>query len=152
MAKPPPPESPFWKAFGAMTKLNTALFRATRGRIGGRFGKADILLLHHVGARSGTARVAPLIYLPDGDDLVLVASKGGSDRNPAWFHNLKAHPDTEVELRRQRRHVHARVATEEERERLWPRLVEIWRPYDDYQSYTERRIPLVILEPRAPAG
>jgi deazaflavin-dependent oxidoreductase (nitroreductase family) len=151
MAKPPPPESPFWKAFGAMTKVHTALFRATRGRIGGRFGRAGMLLLHHVGARSGTPRVAPLIYLPDGDDLVIVASKAGVDRNPAWFHNLLAHPDTEVELPRQRRRVRARVATDEERERLWPRLVEIWPPYEEYQSHTSRRIPLVVLEPR-PAG
>ena len=74
MPKPPPPDSPFWKVFGAVTKLNTAAFRATRGKIGGRFGKADILLLHHVGAKSGTSRVTPLIYLPDGDDLILVAS------------------------------------------------------------------------------
>src|SRR4051812_20049039 len=131
MPKPPPPSSPFWKVFGVMTKLNTAAFRATRGKVGGRFGKADILLLHHVGAKSGTARVAPLIYLPDGDDLVLVASKGGSDHHPGWFHNLQANPDTEVELRGQRRRVHARVATDEERERLWPRLVAIYKPYDD---------------------
>ncbi|UGS38080.1 nitroreductase family deazaflavin-dependent oxidoreductase [Capillimicrobium parvum] len=148
MPKPPPPDSPFWKVFGVMTKLNTAAFRATRGKVGGRFGKADILLLHHVGAKSGKSRVAPLIYLPDGDDLVLVASKGGSDRHPGWFHNLRANPDTEVELRGERRRVHARVATDEERERYWPRLVAIYKPYDDYQGYTQRRIPLVVLEPR----
>ncbi|HEU4658458.1 MAG TPA: nitroreductase family deazaflavin-dependent oxidoreductase [Capillimicrobium sp.] len=149
MPKPPPVESPFWKAWEVFTRVNVALFRASNGRIGGRIGKAPILLLHHLGARSGTHRVSPLIYLPDGDDVVIVASKGGVDRHPAWLHNLRAHPDTEVELPREgRRAVRAREATDEERERLWPRLVEIYPPYESYQGYTERRIPLVVLEPR----
>jgi deazaflavin-dependent oxidoreductase (nitroreductase family) len=112
-------------------------------------GRAPILLLHHVGARSGKQRVAPLLYLEDGDDLVIVASKGGVDTNPSWFHNLLANPDTEVELPRERRAVHARVATEDERARYWPRVVEIYKGYEDYQSYTTRKIPLVVLEPRS---
>jgi deazaflavin-dependent oxidoreductase (nitroreductase family) len=150
MPKPPPSSSPFWKLWEGLTRVNVALFRATGGRVGGRVGKAPILLLHHTGARSGTERVSPLIYLPDGDDLVVVASKGGVDRHPAWFHNLGAHPDTEVEVPREgRRAVRARVVSDEaERARLWPRLVEIYRPYESYQTYTERKIPLVVLEPR----
>lgn len=149
MPKPPPAGSPFWKAWEVFTRLNIAFFRATKGRLGGRIGKAPILLLHHVGAKSGTLRVSPLIYLPDGDDVVIVASKGGVDRHPAWLHNLRAHPETEVELPREgRRAVRAREAGEDERARLWPRLVAIYKPYADYQTYTERRIPLVVLEPR----
>lgn len=145
MPKPPPPSSPFWKIFGVVTQMNVGLFRATRGRIGGRFGKARILLLHHVGRRSGVERVAPLIYLADGDDLVVVASKGGVDSHPAWFHNVTAHPQTTVELGGERRAVVARVANDEERARLWPLVVEIYGPYESYQRHTERTIPLVIL-------
>jgi deazaflavin-dependent oxidoreductase (nitroreductase family) len=150
--KPPPLDSPFWKLWEGLTRVNIALFRATRGRVGAKMPGFDapILLLHHVGAKSGTHRVSPLIYLPDGRDLVLVASKGGVDKHPAWFHNLKANPETEVEVPRERgrRRVRARVVGDEERERLWPRLVEIYKPYAQYQTFTERKIPLVVLEPR----
>jgi deazaflavin-dependent oxidoreductase (nitroreductase family) len=125
------------------------MFRATGGRLGGRFGRAPILLLHHVGRKSGEHRVAPLLYLPDGDRFVVVASKGGVDRNPAWFHNLMANPDTEVEVPRQGRlAVRARKATDAERAELWPRLLEIYPTYAAYQRRTERQIPLVILERR----
>jgi deazaflavin-dependent oxidoreductase (nitroreductase family) len=149
MPKPPPADSRFWKLFGVATKANTALFRATNGRVGGRIGKAPVLLLHHTGAKSGTRRVTPLIYLTDGENLVVVASKGGVDKHPAWLHNLRAHPETEVELPRQgRRAVRAREAGDEERERLWPLLDRVYPPYRDYRSYTERVIPLVVLEPR----
>jgi deazaflavin-dependent oxidoreductase (nitroreductase family) len=148
MAKPPPAHSPMWKVLIGVGALNTLVFRATKGRIGGRMRGAPILLLHHVGAKSGTERVAPLLYLEDGEDLIIVASKGGVDVNPAWFHNLRAHPDTEVELGSERRAVHARVATDEERDHYWPRMVELYKGYADYQTYTERKIPLVVLEPR----
>jgi F420H(2)-dependent quinone reductase len=149
--RPPPSSSPFWKAWEVFTRFNLHAYRLSGGKVGGRIGKAPILLLHHRGARSGTERISPLIYLPDGNDAVVVASKGGTDRNPAWFHNLKAHPDTLVEIGRERRRVRARVAEPAERERLWPRVVEIYPSYEDYATYTERTIPLVILEP-APGG
>jgi F420H(2)-dependent quinone reductase len=143
------PESPlFWKAWEAGTRLNVALFRATKGRVGGRMGKAPILLLHHVGAKSGTKRVSPLLYLPDGERLVIVASKGGVQKNPAWFHNLMANPDTQVELGRETRTVRARRAGDAERAELWPRLVELYSNYAEYQRNTDRVIPLVILDPR----
>jgi deazaflavin-dependent oxidoreductase (nitroreductase family) len=143
------PESPvFWKAFGAMAKANTWIYRRTGGKVGGRMGRAPILLLHHVGAKSGTKRVTPLLHLPDGERVVIVASKGGVQKNPAWFHNLKAHPETEVEIGRERRPVRARVAEGEEREGLWRRLVEIYPNYAEYQRNTDRRIPVVVLEPR----
>lgn len=149
MPKPPPPGSPFWKAWEVMTRGHIGLFRVSGGRVGGRMPVtgSPILLLHHVGAKSGKHRVSPLIYVPDGEDVAIVASKGGVNRHPAWFHNLRANPDTEVELPREgRRRVRARVAEGEERERLWAKAVEIYKPYAEYQTYTERRIPVLVLE------
>ena len=151
MPKPPPPESPFWKVFGAATVLNKKLFQLTKGRVGGRLPgtQAPILILHHVGAKSGQARSLPLIFARDGEDIAIVASKGGVDKHPAWFHNLKSNPDTEVELPGgERRRVRARVAEGEERERWWARAVAVYKPYDEYQTYTERQIPVVVLDRR----
>jgi F420H(2)-dependent quinone reductase len=130
---------------------HTALYRVTGGRIGqtipGVGGK--MLLLDHVGAKSGAKRTAPLLYFRDGEDVVIVASKGGYPKHPAWYHNLIANPDTTVQIGSERRAVHARVATAEERERLWPRAVKSYHGYADYQKRSKgREIPLVILEPR----
>jgi deazaflavin-dependent oxidoreductase (nitroreductase family) len=129
---------------------HTLVYRASGGLIGHKIpGAPPTLLLTHVGAKSGQKRISPLTYTKgDGDDLVLVASKGGYPKNPAWFHNLKANPDTVVQVGREHRPVHARVATPEERERLWPRVVENYSGYAEYQERTERQIPLVILERR----
>jgi F420H(2)-dependent quinone reductase len=111
-------------------------------------GSPPMLLLDHVGAKSGTRRTSPLVYAEDGDDLVLVASKGGFARHPAWFHNLRANPDTTVQVGSEKRRVRARVANEAERERLWPLAVETYAGYEGYQERTERKIPLVVLERR----
>ncbi len=146
MTKPPPASSPYWKLMNLATRVNVAIYRMSGGRLGGRVGRAPILLLHHVGRRSGKARVTPLLYLDDADGLVIVASKGGTDRHPDWFHNLMANPATTVEVGRERRRVTARQATAEERERLWRRLVEIYPSYATYQSHTDRLIPIVLLE------
>ncbi len=108
-----------------------------------------MLLLDHVGAKSGTKRTSPLLYVRDGDDLVIVASKGGHPKHPAWYHNLMANPETTVQVGSHRVEVHARVATPEERERLWPLAVAGYSGYEDYQVRSKgREIPLVILEPR----
>jgi deazaflavin-dependent oxidoreductase (nitroreductase family) len=107
-----------------------------------------MLLLDHVGAKSGKKRTSPLLYGRDSGNFVIVASKGGHPQNPAWFHNLRAHPETTIQVGHRRRRVRARVASSEERERLWPRAVEAWGPYESYQRRTRRTIPLVILEPR----
>jgi deazaflavin-dependent oxidoreductase (nitroreductase family) len=126
------------------------VYRASGGLVGHRFpGAPAMLLLDHVGARSGTVRTTPLVYFEDGRDVVIVASKGGHPRHPSWYHNLRAHPDTTVQIGRDRRAVHARVATTRERARLWPKAVETYGGYRGYQERTEREIPLVILEPRA---
>ena len=128
---------------------HTAIYRASGGRIGHRIpGLAPTLLLDHVGAKSGTKRTTPLVYVDDAPDVVLVASKGGHPRNPAWYHNLRANPDTTVQIGAARRAVHARVATPDERERLWPKAVATYSGYGGYQERTAREIPLVILEPR----
>jgi F420H(2)-dependent quinone reductase len=139
-----------WPLLRRLMGGHTFIYRASGGLIGHRVpGAPPTLLLEHVGAKSGQKRISPLTYtLGDGDDLVLVASKGGYPKNPAWFHNLKANPDTVVQVGREKRSVHARVATSEEREKLWPRVVENYSGYADYQKRTDREIPLVILEPR----
>jgi len=130
--------------------LHTLVYRATGGRIGHSApGMPTMLLLDHVGAKSGKKRTSPLLYFRDGDNVVVVASKGGFPQHPGWFHNLKANPDTEVQVGSERRLVHARIATPEERERLWPVAVKMYRGYDEYQARSKgREIPLVILEPR----
>jgi F420H(2)-dependent quinone reductase len=138
-----------WPVLGRVTQGHTAIYRATDGRVGHRFpGAPSMLLLDHVGAKSGTLRTSPLVYARDGQNLVLVASKGGHPKNPAWFHNLVANPDTEVQVGAEHRKVHARVADAQEHARLWPVVVRVYRGYEDYQRRAERQIPLVILEPR----
>jgi deazaflavin-dependent oxidoreductase (nitroreductase family) len=135
--------------FNHLTKGHTILYRTTGGLVGQRFpGGPPMLLLDQVGAKSGRRRTTPLAYLTDGEDLVIVASKGGHPRHPAWFHNLRANPAATIQVGTERRTVQARVATPEERGRLWPRVVQAYRGYAGYQERTEREIPLVILEPR----
>jgi F420H(2)-dependent quinone reductase len=128
---------------------HTAVYRASRGLIGHRVpGFAPMLLLDHVGSKTGRSRTSPLVYGRDGENLILVASKGGYPKNPAWFGNLMAHPDTTVQVGSRRLPVHAREATPAERERLWKLMVGVYGGYDGYQRRTERQIPLVVLEPR----
>jgi len=131
----------------AMSRLNTWAYRATGGRVGGKFLRgAPVLLLTTIGRTSGQPRVAPLIYLQDGDRYVVVASKGGMDHHPLWYTNLVANPAVEVQVGREVRRLRARTASDEERAALWPRLLEVYRDYASYQARTQRRIPLVILE------
>jgi deazaflavin-dependent oxidoreductase (nitroreductase family) len=131
--------------------VHTLLYRTTGGRLGhtipGMGGK--MLLLDHVGAKSGTKRTSPLLYMRDGENVFVIASKGGFPKHPAWYHNLMANPETTVQIGTERRPVHARVASPEERERLWPVAVKTYHGYADYQARSKgREIPLVILEPR----
>jgi deazaflavin-dependent oxidoreductase (nitroreductase family) len=138
-----------WPVLRRLMGAHAGVYRLTRGLIGHRFpGSPSILLLEHVGAKSGVERTTPLLYVEDGDDLMIVASKGGHPRHPAWYHNLRAHPDTTVQVGSERRPVRARVASAQERERLWPMAVEAYGGYRSYQQRTPREIPLVILEPR----
>lgn len=138
-----------WPVLRRLMGGHTAIYKASGGLIGHRVpGAPPMLLLEHVGAKSGTRRTSPLAYVSDGDDVILVASKGGYPKHPAWFHNLKANPETTVQIGRERRAVRARVATAAEHERLWPKAVATYSGYADYQKRTQRQIPLVILERR----
>jgi deazaflavin-dependent oxidoreductase (nitroreductase family) len=138
-----------WPLLRRLMGGHAAVYRATNGLIGHRFpGSPPVLLVDHVGARSGSRRTSPLVYARDGENVILVASKGGYPKHPAWFHNLMANPDTRVQIGGSRRNVRARVADPQERERLWPKVVEVYGGYEDYQRRTDREIPLVILEPR----
>jgi F420H(2)-dependent quinone reductase len=138
-----------WPVLNRLMRGHARVYRATGGRIGGRFpGLPPMLLLDHVGAKSGTSRTTPLVYMPDGDALVVVASKGGYPQHPAWFSNLRSSPDTEVQLGSKRFKVHAREANADERRRLWPKAVAYNPRWGSYQERTERKIPLVILQPR----
>lgn len=138
-----------WLLLAPLMRGHAAIYRATNGRLGGRVpGLPSLLLLDHVGAKSGKRRTTPLVYMPDGDELLLVASKGGHPENPSWLHNLRAHPDTEVQIGRRRVKVRAREADAEERRRLWPKAAEYNPHWARYRRRTSREIPLVLLEPQ----
>jgi deazaflavin-dependent oxidoreductase (nitroreductase family) len=140
------------RAFGAFVTMHVAAYRLTGGRIGGSFRGVDTLLLDHVGRRSGKRRTNPLLYIADGEDLVIVASRGGSHKHPAWWLNLRDTPRTTVQVGAERREVVARRADPEEKARLWPRLVEVWPDYDAYQRRTSREIPVIVLSPAGAAS
>jgi deazaflavin-dependent oxidoreductase (nitroreductase family) len=131
-----------------MSAANTWVFRATGGRLGAKFpGGAPVGLLATTGRKSGAPRTTPLIYLADGERIVLVASQGGLPRHPLWYENLVANPDVAFRTPRAERRYRARTASAAEKAALWPRLVAIYRDYDDYQKRTDREIPVVVLEP-----
>ena len=149
MAKTPNPPAALWPLINRLFGVHTTVYRATRGLLGHRVpGLPPMLLLDHRGAKSGRERTTPLVYLDDGERWVIVASKGGHAQHPAWFHNLKAHPDTTIQVGSRTIPVRAKVATEAQRRRLWPRVVDIWSDYAEYQRRTDRKIPLVLREPR----
>jgi F420H(2)-dependent quinone reductase len=129
-------------------KLNVPLYRLSGGRIGGRIAKAPVLLLTTTGRKSGQLRTAPVVYLADGEDLVVIGSNAGHGRTPAWSLNLKANPEAEVEVGRERRRVRARVAAGKERTDLWRRHNDQYSGFDEYEARTDRDIALFILEPR----
>ncbi|HEX9824729.1 MAG TPA: nitroreductase family deazaflavin-dependent oxidoreductase [Actinomycetota bacterium] len=138
-----------WPVLDKLMRVHVAVYRASGGGVGHRVpGLPPMLLLDHIGAKSKRLRTSALAYVEDGSDVVLVASKGGYPKHPAWFHNLKAYPDVTVQVGRDRRPVRARVANAKERTRLWPRAVEAYSGYEGYQERADREIPLVILEPR----
>ena len=144
------------RAIKLMSRSQVRVFKATNGRVGNRWRigagwkkPVPTLLLTHVGRKSGRRFETPLLYLDDGRDLVVVASQGGLPKNPQWYANLRAHPDTTVSLRGERdRPVRARTATAAERAALWPRLVDLYADFAKYQKWTDREIPVVVLEPR----
>jgi len=131
-----------------VTAAHRFLYRVSNGRIGARAGGADMLLLETLGRRSGRARTIPLLYVRDGPRFAVVASNAGDDRPPAWWLNLQSRPEASIQVGSEHHAVRARRATPEEGERLWPRLLEAYRAYEEYRQRTRREIPIVVLEPR----
>ena len=123
-------------------------YRETDGEVGHEWNGTSILLLTTTGRRSGEERTNALIYGRHGDDYLVVASKGGSDRPPSWFVNLRAQPEVEVQVKGDRFRAHARTATPEEKPEMWAEMASHWPAYDEYQRKTTREIPVVVLERR----
>ena len=132
----------------AATRIHARLYRVTGGRFLPKWAEGmPVLSLTTTGRKSGKPRSTTIIYYEDGERLVVMPSNAGSDATPAWWLNLQANPDAEVQLGNERRRVHARRATPEEAERLWPVLCESYSGFEDYRAYTEREQPVVVLEP-----
>jgi F420H(2)-dependent quinone reductase len=131
-----------------MSHLNTWIYRVSGGRVAGRFpGGAPVLLLTTIGRKSGRPHTAPLLYLKDGDNFILVASKGGMSHDPLWFKNLEANPRVEIEVGRCKMAATARRATDDQKSSMWPKLVAMYPSYAEYQARTDRNIPVVIVTP-----
>jgi deazaflavin-dependent oxidoreductase (nitroreductase family) len=132
-----------------MSRVNTLAYKVSGGRVGGTFLQgAPVALLTTIGRKSGEPRVSPLLFLRDGDRVVLVASQGGRTNNPMWYLNLRANPKVTVQIKKEVLQLTARDATEAERAQYWPELVAMYSSFEDYQSWTERVIPIVICDPR----
>ncbi|UGQ11737.1 nitroreductase family deazaflavin-dependent oxidoreductase [Yinghuangia sp. ASG 101] len=129
---------------------HVAVYRETDGETGYEWNGVPILLLTTTGRTSGEPRTKALIFGRDGDDYLVVASTGGSPRHPAWFLNLMAHPEADIQIKAEHIPVVARAASDEERARLWRIVTGYWPNYDVYQTRTERVIPIVVLSPRKP--
>ena len=135
----------------ATTFLHTQVYRRTGGKVGAKIGPTNMGLLTTTGRKSGQPRTTPLNCTPDGDRWLLVASYGGDDRDPQWFKNLQANPEATIQVGADTIPVRATVATPEEKEVLWPKVVEAYQGYEGYQRRTDRQIPVVILTPQAGA-
>jgi F420H(2)-dependent quinone reductase len=129
-------------------KLNIPLYRLSAGRIGGKIAGVPVLLLTTTGRKSGLQRTVPVVYLADGERQVVIGSNAGHRNEPAWSLNLKANPEAEVELGRERRPVRARIAAGEERAELWRKVNDQYSGFDDYEARTNREIAVFVLERR----
>ena len=122
-------------------------FRANEGRVGGQFDGAPVLLLHTTGARSGEPRINPMMYQDLGGSVAVFASYAGAPRHPAWYHNLVAHPEVEIEVGTRTERVTARTAEGPERERIWEKQKSAYPGFAEYEAKTDRQIPVVVLDP-----
>ena len=153
MATPPRPWTPLEERIGSvvvkvMSALNVIAYRMTGGRIGGTFLRgAPVCLVTVIGKKSGEPHTIPLLYLRDGDDVVVVASKGGMSKHPVWYWNLVTNPRCEVEMDGLHRSMVARRVSADEKAALWPRLCEMYPDYAGYQARTTRDIPVLRLSP-----
>jgi F420H(2)-dependent quinone reductase len=129
--------------------LHRSVYRLTGGKIGGQIVKLPVLLLTTTGRKSGRPRTQPLAYTRAGDGYAVIASKGGAPQHPLWYLNLRANPLAQVTVGRETREIRARDAEGEEREWLWRALADVHPGYDKYAQKTNRRIPVIVLEPAA---
>ena len=143
----PQAHSPFWWFWERFTDFHTVAYKASGGRLGGTAYGVPVALVESVGRKSGKRRTHPLLCREDGENLVIIASKGGVNKHPAWYLNLKAQPETNAWWKGKKRRVRAREAEGEERERLWKLMADGYPTYEDYQRRTDRQIPVVVLEP-----
>jgi deazaflavin-dependent oxidoreductase (nitroreductase family) len=127
---------------------HVAAYRETGGERGYEWRGTTILLLTTEGRSTGEARTTPLIHRTDGDRWVVVASKGGAPANPGWYENLRVNPDVTIQVRDEEIPVRASTSSDDERSRLWALMTEVWPAYDDYQTRTDREIPVVVLTRR----
>jgi deazaflavin-dependent oxidoreductase (nitroreductase family) len=131
-----------------MSRLNTFLYRRGGGEgLGSTFQNIPVALLTTTGRKTGQPRVSPLYFLHDGDRVIVAASKAGAEKHPMWYLNLKANPKVSVQIKKEILDLTARDATDEERANYWPQLVKMYPTYEDYQSWTDRTIPIVVCEP-----
>jgi len=153
-----PPFTPTQERIGRvfvklMTHANTWIYRLTDGRVGGRFLRgAPVCLMTVRGRKTGEPRTVALLYLEDGDDLILVASQGGMSKHPLWYLNLQANPDVTIQIGATTRAMRAHRVSDEEKAILWPRLTAMYRDFDDYQARTVRNIPVLRLKPAGAAS
>ena len=141
----PPPGTLKAKLVNLIPRTNVAVYRWSKGRLGGKMQDLPVLILHTVGRKTGRARQSPVLYVEDGENYAIVGSRGGSDAPPAWWLNLQANPAATVEIKGTKRPVLARIATTEEKDLYWPRLVAGYPFYNDYQARTAREIPVIVL-------
>jgi deazaflavin-dependent oxidoreductase (nitroreductase family) len=134
-------------AIKIMTRLNNAVYRASGGKLGKTFAGNPVCLMTTIGRKSGEPRVVSLVYLRQGDDLVVVASQGGMPHHPAWYLNLVDHSECTIQIGKETARYDTRVADPAEKALLWPKLVEMYPGYDDYQARTERNIPVIVCTP-----
>lgn len=149
MASPPvvPPSGSFkLKLINAFTSAQVGVYKLTGGRIWGSMQGVPCLVLTHTGRKTGKERETPLMYLDNGGDIVIVASRGGSPKNPAWWLNLRDAGQGKIQIKGKSWTVRPRLAEGTEREELWPRLVELYPDYDVYAKRTDREIPVIVLE------
>ena len=135
------------RAIRALTDAHVALIRITHGRVGARMGTMRLCILTTTGRATGARRHSPLACFPHADGLVVIASAGGSDKDPGWYRNLVANPAVGVEVDGVGQPMTARTATDEEKAQIWPGIVAVAKNFEGYQTRTERNIPVVILEP-----
>jgi F420H(2)-dependent quinone reductase len=131
----------------ALTSIHTFIYANTNGAIGGRIANCPVLLLTTRGRKTNKRRTVPLLYLADGDDVVLVASNGGATKDPTWWLNLQSNPEAQIQVRGIRQRVRAEKSSAEEKHRLWALLIAMYPGYKKYQEITSRDIPVVILSP-----